>query len=643
MAVGSRKSSQTRRNLLWLATVFAFIVSPAATILRAEVIVSEIMYNPQGTDRDDTTAPPVDREWVELYNAGSTAVNIGGWQFGDSQDGDWATPFPAGTMIGASQALVVTGDATSFDNEWGTGINRIQVGNFPVLANSPSPTNETAAIRDNTGVIRDSVNFDQNFNQSNGWPKINGDDGQSIYLLPQALNSSANDIGSNWRPSTWGLYGAKFRSADGENHASPGYVATVPQTPFAPSPDAAWSMVIMPDTQNYVKWAEYQPLLNQMTTWIRDHRDQYKIQVVLQEGDIVNNNDTNNPTSGDQTSTQQWQAAQAGMFILNGHVPYIMAAGNHDFGTTNAQNRDTMINNYFKPTDNPLVDPALGGMLQGEMTSGDVSNAYYAFTAPDDRKMLIFSLEWEPRPAVVTWANQIAAMPQYADYTAVLLTHNYLQANNTRSTTTNVAGDASGETLWQSLIKPNSNFQMVFNGHFGGDGAGYLESTDNAGVVVHQMFENTQFETMGGDGWMRLVEFLNDGTTVRVRTYSPLLDLYRTDPALDFEFQLEALPQVAGDYNRDGTVDAADYIIWRKSEGSRTQLDADGNGDGIVSLRDYIYWKNLFGDSRVSAAIQSDATVPEAANWLLLFIAVSILSTAYPHRALPINRVARLT
>src|SRR3954471_1751142 len=93
----------------------------------ADVIISEIMYNPQGTDVVTTVVPNINREWVELYNTGSTAVDLSGWQFGDSQDGDWASPFPAGTTIGANQALVVTGDAATFDLEWGAGINRIEV------------------------------------------------------------------------------------------------------------------------------------------------------------------------------------------------------------------------------------------------------------------------------------------------------------------------------------------------------------------------------------------------------------------------------------------------------------------------------------------------------------------------------------
>jgi hypothetical protein len=373
-----------------------------------------------------------------------------------------------------------------------------------------------------------------------------------------------------------------------------------------------------------VKWDYYQPLLPKITGWIRDNRDAYKIQAVMQEGDIVNNNNTNSPSSGNQTSAQQWPAAQAGMYVLNGQVPYIMAAGNHDFGFTNADNRDTMVNNYFHPSDNPLNDPAQGGILKGTKEPNDITNAYYAFTAPDGRKMLIFSLEWEPRPATMTWANQIASLPQYADYTAVLLTHNYLQPDNTRSTSVNVAGDASGQVLWDNLIKTHSNFEMVFNGHFGGDGEGYLDSTDNAGKTVHQMFLNTQFETMGGDGWIRMVEFLNDGTTVRVRTYSPILGLERTTPEYDFEFQLTPLPAVPGDYNGDHIVNAADYVLWRKSYGSRTDPTADANHDGVVDEFDYQIWRQRYGNPLPPGAGAGGGfatSIPEPGILVLLCVA----------------------
>jgi len=585
-----------------------------------DVIISEIMYNPGGTDSQTGTGA-FNKEWVELFNTTSLPIDLSGWSFGDSQDGNWASAFPANTILGARQALVVTGDATTFDAQWGTGINRVQVANFPSLANTPSPTNETATIRNASGVFIDSVNFDQ----ANGWPRINGSQGASIYVVPAGLSAAGNDIGTNWKPSAWGKDGAVFASYGGEeDHASPGYVATIPQEAFTPSADAAWSMVLMPDTQNYVKASGEKGVLTNVTEWIRDNRDAFKIKVVLHEGDIVNNNNTNSPSSGDQNSTQQWTNAKASMSVLNGHVPYVMAAGNHDFGILNSENRETQINTYFKATDNPLVDPAQGGILKGLKTPGEIQNAYYSFTAPDGRKMLIISLEWEPRPATVTWANQIAALPQFADHTAVLLTHAYLLGNDTRYTASKVIEDYSGNELWTGLVRQHANFEMVVNGHFGGDGQGYLRSTALAGNNVHQMFFNTQFETQGGNGWIQLVEFLQDGRTVRVRTYSPYLNQMRTSAGHSFLFQMSQVDFLPGDYNRNGVVDAGDYIVWRDTKGKAGFLAADGNGDRVVDDLDYVFWRQRFGNVAGAGAGEAWA-VPEPGSVTLLLAALGAI------------------
>jgi autotransporter-associated beta strand protein len=51
-----------------------------------------------------------------------------------------------------------------------------------------------------------------------------------------------------------------------------------------------------------------------------------------------------------------------------------------------------------------------------------------------------------------------------------------------------------------------------------------------------------------------------------------------------------------GDYNQNGTVDAADYVVWRNLEGqSGIGLAADGNGDNTVNAADYGVWRANFG------------------------------------------------
>ena len=62
----------------------------------------------------------------------------------------------------------------------------------------------------------------------------------------------------------------------------------------------------------------------------------------------------------------------------------------------------------------------------------------------------------------------------------------------------------------EELVSKHENFELVFSGHIGGDGTGRMTSVGDAGNVVHQMLIDTQFEENGGNGWFRLVEFLND-------------------------------------------------------------------------------------------------------------------------------------
>jgi hypothetical protein len=214
------------------------------------------------------------------------------------------------------------------------------------------------------------------------------------------------------------------------------------------------------------------------------------------------------------------------------------------------------------------------------------------------------------------------------------LTHAYLLGSDTRYTSTNVPSDASGQELWANLVSEHENFEMTFNGHFGGDGAGYLASTADEGNTVHQMFINTQFETHGGDGWIRILEFLEDGTTVRARTYSPLWDMHRTHSDFSFTFQLSPLPpQGDGDYNNDGFVDAADYVAWRKTVGTANLL-ADGDGDGDVDEHDLAHWKARFGNSTGGGAL---AAVPEPASLIMLLLGAClfVLRQRPPRRFAP--------
>lgn len=77
------------------------------------------------------------------------------------------------------------------------------------------------------------------------------------------------------------------------------------------------------------------------------------------------------------------------------------------------------------------------------------------------------------------------------------------------------------------------------------------------------------------------------------------------------------------DYDGNGTVDAADYVVWRKLLGQMGNgLAADGNGDKVVDADDYDVWRSLFGRTTIGGGPSISATVPEPGSILLLLVAV---------------------
>lgn len=55
---------------------------------------------------------------------------------------------------------------------------------------------------------------------------------------------------------------------------------------------------------------------------------------------------------------------------------------------------------------------------------------------------------------------------------------------------------------------------------------------------------------------------------------------------------------IAGDYNRDGEVNHADYTVWAAHVGASNNLglNADGNDDGLIDTADYTVWRDHLGD-----------------------------------------------
>jgi hypothetical protein len=90
-------------------------------------------------------------------------------------------------------------------------------------------------------------------------------------------------------------------------------------------------------------------------------------------------------------------------------------------------------------------------------------------------------------------------------------------------------------------------------------------------------------------------------------------------------------PLLTGDYNQNGEVDAADYVLWRDTFGQNIAggTGADGNGDGTIDEADYAVWRSHFGqsasESLAAVAARSDIAVPEPSTGLLILLAVCLV------------------
>jgi len=221
---------------------------------------------------------------------------------------------------------------------------------------------------------------------------------------------------------------------------------------------------------------------------------------------------------------------------LDGHVPYFMVPGNHDYSDGGrATDRTTLLNEYF-PIDKFRKLPTFGGVYDKEPES--MANSYHLFTA-HGREFVVIGLEFGPRADVVRWANDVAV--RHADRETILITHAYTYSDDTRydwnkfgtkqswnphsyGVAKNTGDDVmDGEELWQNLVSKHENFILTLNGHVLNGGLGRVTSQTPAGRDVHQLLVNFQMKPHGGDGWLRLMEFTATGK-VEVYDYSPTLD-----------------------------------------------------------------------------------------------------------------------
>jgi hypothetical protein len=94
-------------------------------------------------------------------------------------------------------------------------------------------------------------------------------------------------------------------------------------------------------------------------------------------------------------------------------------------------------------------------------------------------------------------------------------------------------------------------------------------------------------------------------------------------PKLTIDYEIA--PPLAGDYNDDGTVDTADYVLWRNGGPLANQVD----DPSIVNQQDYLAWRARVGNSSLGtgSGLDLNQPLPEPTGLILALTGLLYLDT----------------
>lgn len=217
-------------------------------------------------------------------------------------------------------------------------------------------------------------------------------------------------------------------------------------------------------------------------------------------------------------------------------------------------------------------------------------------------------------------------------------------------------------TLVLGGFLPCANAHVALDGPNGGESftsgqpvaIGYNPEIAHSDTIRYQL----AYSLTGEEGpWISIDDFIPvdpdrnfDGapntylwTAPNLNTDSARIRVFQDNPDANDYFDVSDAPfsialALPGDYSGDGTVDAADYTVWRDALGSTELLAANGDNTGasrgVIDSADYTLWKTRFGaaaTSRDNSAVggAANGAVPEPSAALLALLGAGIALTAH--------------
>lgn len=317
--------------------------------------------------------------------------------------------------------------------------------------------------------------------------------------------------------------------------------AVTEESSTLPPGNADFTVIALPDTQHYTYSPTNFQLFIDQTQWIINQKVNLNIVLVDHLGDIV-----------DYSEAVQWQRARQALNNLNqSDIAIGVAPGNHDYNAINANTGEATLydKNFPATTAISIADglgipsyeeyPWYGGYMGGTndvVTTDDENytnrlwkNNYVLFSA-GGMDFINIALEFNFPFQSQQWLNDV--LDAFPDRRAIISTHGFIRDDNSVTDSGNV------QAVLNDVLAQHCNVFLILCAHYHGDpitpGEAELDLINSCGKPLYIRMSNYQEDTNGGNGFLRMMKFRPSRSVIEFKTYSPVLNQYRTQTSSQF-------------------------------------------------------------------------------------------------------------
>ena len=195
--------------------LFYSILISLVMVAPGDIVISEIMYNPDGPTLGDDDH----YEWIELCNIGAVPLELDGMMLSDGGNQLFLESYTLDPMF----RVVVAADEQSFTEAYGTGITVIPWdGVLTKLSNSI----DTLLLYSSNGLVLDELAYSDTWGLAAGDTTRSEADGRGSSL--EKINLWGANTEDNWTPSIdWACPGIDPETGDPVCWGTPGNINSI--------------------------------------------------------------------------------------------------------------------------------------------------------------------------------------------------------------------------------------------------------------------------------------------------------------------------------------------------------------------------------------------------------------------------------